>query len=70
MASSEVRMMVGRIIAARVSPPERMDQPIPSVMTKNTKPKSPKMMLGTPASDSVPNRMNRVSRPSRVYSVR
>ena len=63
-------MIVGRIIAASVSPPERIDQPIPSVMTKKTKPNRPKMMLGTPASDSVPNRMNLVSRPSRVNSVR
>ena len=34
------------------------------------KPNRPKMMDGTPASDSVPKRMMRVSVVSRVYSVR
>jgi hypothetical protein len=33
-------------------------------------PNSPKMIDGTPASDSVPQQMARVSRPSAVCSVR
>jgi hypothetical protein len=61
---------VGRIIAAKVSPPERMDHPILRVITKKTNPNKPKMIDGTPARQSVPNRMMRLIRLSRVYSLR
>ena len=70
MASSEVRMMMGSTMMARVRPPESTDQPNPSFMTNSTKPKSPRMMEGTPARHSDPKRMIRVAQPSRVYSVR
>ena len=63
-------MMVGNTISARVSEPERTDRPILSAIAKKTKPKSPKMIEGTPARQSAPNRITVVSRPSRVYSVR
>jgi hypothetical protein len=38
-------------------------------MTKKTKPNSPKMMEGIPAKQSVPNRMIKLIRLSRVYSL-
>src|SRR4030065_601902 len=63
-------MIVGKIIAARVKPPERIDHPMLRVMTKKTNPKSPKMMDGIPARQSVPNRMRRLIRLSRVYSLK
>ena len=65
MASSDVRMMVGRIMKARVSPPQRMDQPNLSVVTKKMKPKRPKMIEGMPARQSAPKRMTRVTGPPR-----
>jgi hypothetical protein len=40
------------------------------VITKKTNPKSPKMMDGIPARQSVPNRMRRLTRLSRVYSLK
>jgi hypothetical protein len=70
IASSVVEMIVGKIIAARVKPPERIDHPILRVMTKKTNPKSPKIMDGIPARQSVPNRMRRLIRLSRVYSLK
>ena len=66
--SNAMRMIVGNVIKASVSPPARIDQPKPSVRTNSTKPNSPKMIDGTPAKHSVPKRMVRVSRLSRVYS--
>jgi hypothetical protein len=63
-------MIVGKIIAAKVNPPERIDQPMFKKMTKKTNPKSPKMMEGTPAKQSVPKRMIRLIRLSLVYSLR
>src|SRR5208283_2804368 len=41
IASSLVLMMVGRTIMETVRVPERRDQPILSLMTKNMKPKRP-----------------------------
>jgi hypothetical protein len=40
--------MVGRIIIARVNPPDIMDQPNPRNITKNTNPNNPKIIEGTP----------------------
>ena len=70
MASSDVRMMVGRIMKARVRPPLRIDQPNLSLVTKRMKPKRPKMIEGMPARQSAPKRMIRVTGPPQVYSVR
>jgi hypothetical protein len=47
-----------------------MDHPIFSRMTKKTNPKSPKIIEGTPARQSVPKRIIRLIFPSRVYSLR
>jgi hypothetical protein len=68
--SSAVLITVGKIMAAKVNPPERMDHPILSRMTKKTNPKSPKIMEGTPARQSVPKRIIRLILLSRVYSLR
>jgi hypothetical protein len=62
--------MVGRIIAARVKPPDRMDHPMLRKMTKKTNPNNPKIMEGTPARQSVPKRMIRLIWLSLVYSLR
>ena len=43
---------------------------MPRKITKNTNPKRPKMIEGTPARQSVPKRMTRLTRLSRVYSRR
>ena len=63
-------MIVGKVMNASVTAPARIDHPRPRVMTKSTKPKRPKMIDGTPARQSAPKRMMRVSAPSRVYSTR
>jgi hypothetical protein len=47
-----------------------MDHPMLRKMTKKTKPKSPKMMEGTPAKQSVPKRIIWLIRLSLVYSLR
>jgi len=60
----------GKIMAASVNPPERMDHPIFKRMTKKTNPNKPKIMEGTPARQSVPKRIIRLILLSRVYSVK
>ncbi len=62
--------MVGRIITARVKPPESIDQPKLRCITKKINPNSPKMMEGIPARQSVPKRIIRLIWLSLVYSVR
>src|SRR5688500_1917870 len=57
IASSEVLMIVGRIMNASVRPPARIDHPKPRTSTKKTKPNRPKMIDGTPARHSAPKRM-------------
>jgi hypothetical protein len=57
-------------MAAKVNPPERMDHPIFSWMTKKTNPNNPKMMEGTPARQSVPKRIIRLILLSLVYSLK
>jgi ribose transport system ATP-binding protein len=54
--NKRVEMMVGRIMAARASPPDRIDHPILRKITKKTNPNSPKMMEGTPARQLMPCR--------------
>ena len=68
--SSAVLITVGKIMAAKVNPPERMDHPILSLMTKKTNPNNPKIMEGTPARQSVPKRIIRLVLLSLVYSLR
>jgi hypothetical protein len=68
--SSAVLMTVGKIIAANVNPPERMDHPMFSRMTKKTNPNRPKIIDGTPARQSVPKRITRLVLLSLVYSLR
>jgi hypothetical protein len=63
-------MIVGKIMAAKVNPPERMDHPILSRMTKKTNPNNPKIMEGTPARQSVPKRIMRLILLSLVYSLK
>jgi hypothetical protein len=70
IASSVVEMMTGRFIAAKVKPPDRMDHPMLRKMTKNANPNNPKIIEGTPARQSVPKRIIRLTRLSRVYSMR
>jgi hypothetical protein len=57
-------------MAAKVNPPERIDHPILSLMTKKTNPNNPKIMEGTPARQSVPKRIIRLILLSLVYSLR
>jgi hypothetical protein len=57
-------------MAAKVNPPERIDHPILSLMTKKTNPNNPKIMEGTPARQSVPKRIMRLILLSLVYSLR
>jgi hypothetical protein len=57
-------------MAAKVNPPERIDHPILSLMTKKTNPNNPKIMEGTPARQSVPKRMTRLILLSLVYSLK
>jgi hypothetical protein len=57
-------------MAVRVNPPERMDHPILSLMTKKTNPNNPKIIEGTPARQSVPKRIMRLILLSLVYSLR
>jgi hypothetical protein len=63
-------MIVGKIMAANVNPPERIDHPIFSQMTKKTNPNNPKIIEGTPAKQSVPKRIMRLILLSLVYSLR
>jgi hypothetical protein len=63
-------MTVGKIMAASVNPPERMDHPIFKRMTKKTNPNKPKIMEGTPARQSVPKRIMRLTLLSLVYSLK
>jgi hypothetical protein len=57
-------------MAAKVNPPERIDHPKLSLMTKKTNPNNPKIMEGTPARQSVPKRIMRLILLSLVYSLR
>jgi hypothetical protein len=57
-------------MAAKVNPPERIDHPMLSLMTKKTNPNNPKIMEGTPARQSVPKRIMRLILLSLVYSLR
>src|SRR4030043_2181632 len=68
--SSAVLITVGKIMAAKVNPPERIDHPMLSLMTKKTNPNNPKIMEGTPARQSVPKRIMRLILLSLVYSLR
>jgi hypothetical protein len=65
-----VLITVGKIIAANVNPPERMDHPMFRRMTKKTNPNNPKMIEGTPARQSVPKRIIRLVLLSLVYSLK
>src|SRR5574337_572954 len=50
---------------ARVSPPERIEKPSPSVLQKKVLPNRPKTIDGTPARTS---RLRRIIRPNRLWS--
>ena len=65
MASSAVRKIVGRIIKAIVSPPDKTDQPKLRYITKKINPKSPYSMEGKPARDSALKQIMRVT----IFSV-
>ena len=64
IASSDVRMIVGRIITAKVSPPDKIDHPNLRYMTKKIKPNSPYTIEGIPDSDSAQKRIIRANLPS------
>ena len=67
IASSEARMMVGRISRARVSDPAStlLECDTCRVLMKKARPKRPKTMLGTPARVLMHVRSRLTSRPSR-----
>ncbi len=70
MASSEARIIVGRIMKVTVSVPESKPTPISKYITKSIKPNSPKMIDGIPANVSVPNLRISLKRLCRAYSVK
>ena len=70
IASSLDLIMKGSIIRLTVSDPESIDQLKFKSLTKNINPNSPSTIEGTPARQSIPNRIALVAQPSVVYSVR
>jgi hypothetical protein len=62
--------MVGKIMRARLNPPDMIDHPIPRIVTKKINPNKPNIIEGTPARQSVPKRISLVTLDSRVNSTR